>query len=62
MDTHELLVRTLNAAKETRENGYEQTADAFDIIVENLLKHINSQVQSVGEKRANSIAYVQHFH
>ena len=37
MDVNELLVRTMNAAKEARERGFCKTADALDEIVESLL-------------------------
>ncbi len=62
MDTNEILVRTMNAAKEARDQGFEKTADAFDEIVEKLLELANSRAQSVGEKRANTNADVLHVH
>ncbi len=62
MDTQELLVRTINAATEAREQGFEKTADAFDEIVKKLLEFMNAPVQSVGEKRANSCLDVLHVH
>ena len=62
MDTQELLVRTMNAAKEARERGFENTADAFDEIVDSLLQFMNSQTTSIGEKRANSLPYTAHRH
>ena len=62
MNTHELLIRTMNAAKDAREKGFDNTADALDGIVERLLEFINSQAQPGGEKRANSPADVQHLH
>lgn len=62
MDSQELLVRTMNAAKEARERGFVNTADAFDEIVGNLLQFLNSQVQSMDEKQANSRPETLHFH
>lgn len=62
MDTNEMLVRTMNAAKEARARGFEKTADAFDEIVESLLELLSSQAQSLGERRANSQLAAQHIH
>ncbi len=62
MDTQELLVRTMNAAKEARERGFENTAGAFDEIVESLLQFMNSQTTSIGENRANSLPDTLHRH
>ncbi len=62
MDTQELLKRTMNAAKEKREQSFEQTADALDEIVVSLLELMNSPVQSVGEKSATSLPNVLHIH
>ncbi|MEO3417394.1 hypothetical protein AAFO92_22275 [Roseovarius sp. CAU 1744] len=42
MITNELLIRTVSAAKHARENGFKNTADAFDEIAENLLELMNS--------------------
>ena len=62
MDTNEILVRTMNAAKEARDQGFDNTADAFDEIVEKLLEMVNSRAQFTGEKRANSNADILHIH
>lgn len=62
MDTNELLVRTMNAAKEARARGFENTAGALDEIVENLLELLNSRAQSVCEKRANTAPDYHRFH
>ncbi|WP_306112792.1 MULTISPECIES: hypothetical protein [unclassified Roseovarius] len=62
MDIQRLLVRTSNAAKRAREQGCEDTADAFDEIVEKLLEYMNAHVQSPGEKRPNSRSSVMHIH
>ena len=62
MDPNELLIRTMNAAKAAREQGFEKTADAFDEIVESLLEFMNAQNQFSVEKRANSSADMLHFH
>ena len=62
MDTYELLVRTMNAAKEAREKGFDKTADAFDEIVEGLLEVINAQSQFSDNVRANTCADVLHIH
>ncbi len=62
MDTNELLVRTMSAAKEARERGFENTANALDEIVGNLLGLLNSRTQSVGEKRANIGTDFHHIH
>ena len=45
MDTHELLIRTINAAKEAREMGFENTAECFDEIVESLLDFMKSSTE-----------------
>ncbi len=62
MDTNAMLVRTMNAAKEARARGFENTADAFDEIVESLLELLNSHAQSMGDKRSNTRAAAQHIH
>ncbi|WP_299852634.1 hypothetical protein [uncultured Roseovarius sp.] len=62
MDNQELLVRTMNAAKEARERGFVNTADAFDEIVENLLQILNSQIQPLDENRANLLPETLHMH
>ncbi|WP_299852364.1 hypothetical protein [uncultured Roseovarius sp.] len=62
MDTNELLVRTMNAANEARERGFENTAEALAEIVESLLELSNSPFHSVGEKRANSRPEFQQIH
>ena len=62
MNTQEILVRTMNAAKEARERGFVNTADAFDGIVDSLLQLMNSQTQSIGEKRVNSLPDTLHRH
>ncbi len=62
MDTNELLIRTMNAAKEARKRGFEKTAEAFDEIVESLLAIINSQSRLSEEKCANARADVLHVH
>ena len=62
MDTNAMLVRTMNAAKEARARGFENTADAFDEIVESLLELLNSHAQSMGDKRSNTRADAQHIH
>ena len=62
MDANEILVRTMNAAKEARNQGFNNTADAFDEIVEKLLELSNSRAQFVGEKRANTNADVLQVH
>ena len=55
MDSQELLVRTMNAAKEAREKGFLNTANALDEIVENLLHFLKSQIQSIEDERASSL-------
>lgn len=62
METNELLIRTMNAAKEAREKGFDKTADAFDEIVEGLLEVINAQSQFSDNVRANTCADVLHIH
>ena len=62
MDTNELLVRTMNAAKEARERGFYKTADAFDEIVESLLDLLESRAQPASEIQLESFAEMQHFH
>ncbi|WP_306112786.1 MULTISPECIES: hypothetical protein [unclassified Roseovarius] len=62
MDTNELLVRTMNAAKEARERGFDNTASALDEIVESLLELLNSRTQSMGEKQANIGPDFLHLH
>ena len=54
MVTHELLVRTMNAAKEARKQGFEGTADALDEIVENLLQLFNPGTQLEHEIQTHS--------
>ena len=62
MDTNELLVRTLNAAKEARKKGFYNTADAFEEIVENLLALLDAQSQSTHETRMVSPTESHHIH
>lgn len=59
MDTNELLVRTMNAAKEARESGFYKTADAFDEIVESWFDLLDTQVQS---KRDIHVVTVEELH
>ncbi len=60
MVEHELLVRTVNAAKEAREQGFDNTADAFDEIVESLLNLINLSSQFEVENRTHSQHEITH--
>lgn len=58
MASHEILLRTMNAAKEARENGFMNTADAFDEIATNLLNLLRSHSQSEDVKAANANPFV----
>ena len=60
MHTNELLVRTMNTAKQAREEGYSDTAEAFDQIVESLLGHLDSNLQPSGEFQTKPVAEVQY--
>ena len=62
MDTYELLVRTMNAAKEAREKGFYETADAFDEIVESLLDLLEVRVQSDRDFWNTSVPELHHVH
>lgn len=62
MDVNELLVRTMNAAKEARERGFCKTADAFDEIVESLLDFLETRAQSKRENVAESTSEAHHIH
>ena len=62
MNTQGVLVRAMNAATKARERGFINTADAFDGIVESLLRLMNSQTQSIDEKGGNSSTDEFHFH
>ncbi len=53
MDAQQLLLRTSTAAKQAREQGFENAADALDEIAKRLLEYINASVESVGKKRSN---------
>ena len=48
MVTYELLIRSIHAAKVAREKGYDNTADAFDEIVEGLLSLLDAESQPAG--------------
>ena len=48
MVIYELLIRNIHAAKEAREKGYNNTADAFDEIVEGLLSLLDADSQPAG--------------
>ena len=61
MITHELLVRTTNAAKEARDQGFDNTADAFDDVAENLLKLFNPSTQLEIENRTHLHTNFTHF-
>ena len=62
METNELLIRTLNAAKAARDRGFFKTADAFDEIAEDLLQFLTSPPRSPGEERAKTAPDLLHFH
>ena len=62
MDTNEILVRTMNAAKEARKCGFYNTADAFVEIVETLLVSLDENAHSKSAKRTASVSELQHFH
>ena len=61
MVTHELLVRATNAAKEAREQGFDNTADALDEIVESLLQLFNPKTQFEIENRTHIQTEFNHF-
>ncbi len=46
MVIYKFLIRTIYAAKEARENGLENTADAFDELKVSLLALIEEEIQS----------------
>ena len=60
MDTNEMLVRTMNAAKEARERGFFKTADAFDEIVESLLDLLESHAHSQHDGVIETVPEVHH--
>ena len=44
MVSNQLLIRTIHAAKESRDRGFYNTADAFDEIVESLLSLLEPEL------------------
>lgn len=49
MVAYQLLIRTIHAANDARENGFENTAEAFDKIIESLLELQEPEFQLKGE-------------
>lgn len=62
MVTHELLIRTIHAAREARERGFDNTADAFDEIVESLLELLKSNSSVPGEEMTTILSEFDHIH
>ncbi len=62
MVTNELLLRTIHAAKEARERGFYNTADAFDEIVENLLELLKSNSTIPGGEITALSSEFDHIH
>ncbi len=60
MDVNEMLVRTINAAKEAREKGFYETADAFDSIAESLLDLLETRSQSERDMRLSETPELDH--
>ena len=62
MDPNELLVRTMNAARDAREKGFDKTADAFEEIVESMLDLLSSRSNSQNEVATEPMLEFYHFH
>ena len=43
MVEYELLIRTIYTARQARENGYTKTAEALDLLVSTLSKHLDAE-------------------
>ncbi len=62
MVTNELLIRTIHAAREARERGFYNTADAFDEIVENLLDLLKPSSTISSELATIELSKLDHIH
>ena len=62
MVSNELLIRTIHAAKEARERGFDNTADAFDEIVESLLELLKSKPAIPSEETTTALSDFDHIH
>lgn len=62
MDVNELLIRTMNASREAQENGFYDTAEALDDILDSLLETLISRNQIESEALAITAPISNHIH
>ncbi|MEO3416804.1 hypothetical protein AAFO92_19305 [Roseovarius sp. CAU 1744] len=62
MNTNEMLIRTMNAAKDAREKGFLNTAEALDEIGERLLGLLESHAQSQSDYLFEASTELHHMH
>ena len=62
MVTNELLIRTVHAARDARERGYNNTADAFEEIADNLLELLRSRSATPCDARAKAALELNAMH
>ncbi|MEO3417411.1 hypothetical protein AAFO92_22360 [Roseovarius sp. CAU 1744] len=62
MNTNEMLIRTMNAAKEARKKGFLNTAEALDEIGERLLGLLESHAQPQSDYLVEPSSELHHMH